>query len=252
MHLRNPLIAFALLLLAPAAHAQYYIGGNAYNTAGDALLAQRIQTVLNYRPQPQSQPQPQRAAQGGTQAAQVQASVAAAAPTRPSASAIAALRFTPPAGGVAMEKFANDLGRTPEERKQLLQAIATTKATFEQQYAAKGWKNNVAGAFAFFIGTIGYVWSGREPDEAAQKNLFDALTVVLADSPDMAKASHGEKAELYDTLIASTSLPLLLYVDGSQNGNKAELEQARRLATEYSRKLMHAEPQALAAMLESR
>ena len=234
----------ALLLAAPLAHAQYVSGGNQYNSAGGAMLAQRIQMVLNYHPTPQDNATATRAR------TQPQAN-AITAPPRPSAGNIAALRFTPASDGDALKKFADDLGKNADERQQLLQAITATKVSFEQQYGSRGWKNNVAGAFAFFIGSIGYVWSGNEPDVAAQNRLFDALAVILADSPDMAGASNRDKAALYDTLIASTSLPLLLYVDGVQQGNKAEMQQARTLAAEYSRKIMHVEPQALAGMLQA-
>lgn len=172
-----------------------------------------------------------------------------APPARPGPAAAASLRFTPAAGSPALKAFVDDLGRSPDESQQLLQVIATTKAAFEKEYGPKGWKDNVAGAFAFFIGSIGYIWSGNEPDAAAQDRLFEALTAVLAQSPEMAKASPREKAALYDTLVASTSIPLLLYIDGSQKNDKAQMEQARGLAAEYSRKILNAEPQALAAML---
>ena len=79
--------------------------------------------------------------------------------------------------------------------------------------------------------------------------MFDALSTVLAQAPEMAKASPREKAALYDTLIASASIPLLLYIDGSQKNDKAQMEQARGLAAEYSRKVLQAEPEALAGML---
>ena len=49
----------------------------------------------------------------------------------------AALRFTPPAGNHTLQEFANGLGKTPEERQQLLAAVTTAKTQlFEQLYAA--------------------------------------------------------------------------------------------------------------------
>ena len=44
-------------------------------------------------------------------------------------------------------------------------------------------------------------------------------------------------------------MPLVLYIDGSQKNDKAQMEQARKLAAEYSRKVLNTEPQALAALL---
>ena len=242
-------IGFSILLLAsaPAANAQQWLVNN-------VIQNHSIEVSICDSAQKKGQRLPDICAKypqfSGAKAKQGSASPAAAArPARPSASALASLRFTPPAGSHAMETFVDGLGRTPDERQQLLQVIAATKTAFEQDYAAKGWKNNVAGAFAFFIGSIGYIWSGHEPDAAAQDRLFEALSTVLAQSPDMPKASPREKAALYDTLIASASIPLLLYIDGSQKNDKAQVEQARGLAAEYSRKVLQAEPEALAGML---
>ena len=242
-------IGFSILLLAlaPAANAQQWLVSNMIQNhsieisiCGSALQkGQRLPDICAKYPQ-----------FSGAEAKQDRASQApVATPARPSAAALASLRFTPPAGSAAMQAFVDGLGRSPQEREQLLQVIGATKAAFEKDYAAKGWKNNVAGGFAFFIGSIGYIWSGREPDAAAQDRLFDALSTVLAQEPGMAKASPRDKAALYDTLIASTSIPLLLFIDGSQKNDKAQVAQARELAAEYSRKVLQAEPEALAGML---
>ena len=242
-------ICFSILLLAaaPAANAQQWLVNNMIQNHSIEVSicdsaqkkGQRLPDICAKYPQFSGA----KAKQGN------EARTASTSPARPSASALASLRFTPPAGSPALQEFVDDIGRSPDERRQLLQVIAATKAAFEKDYAAKGWKNNVAGAFAFFIGSIGYIWSGHEPDAAAQDRLFEALSTVLAQSPDMPKASPREKAALYDTLIASASIPLLLYIDGSQKSDKAQMEQARGLAAEYSRKVLQAEPEALAGML---
>lgn len=242
-------IGFSILLLAaaPAANAQQWLVNNVIQNHSIEISicdsaqkkGQRLPDICAKYPQFSGV----KAKQGN------EARTASTSPARPSASALASLRFTPPAGSPALQKFVDDIGRSPDERRQLLQVIAATKAAFEKDYAGKGWKNNVAGAFGFFIGSIGYIWSGHEPDAAAQDRLFEALSTVLAQSPDMPKASPREKAALYDTLIASASIPLLLYIDGSQKSDKAQVEQARGLAAEYSRKVLQAEPEALAGML---
>ena len=245
-------IGFSILLVAaaPAANAQQWLVNN-------VIQNHSIEVSICDSAQKKGQRLPDICAKypqfSGAKAKPGSASPASpttpARPARPSAAALASLRFTPPAGSAAMQAFVDGLGRSPQEREQLLQVIGATKAAFEKDYAAKGWKNNVAGSFAFFIGSIGYIWSGREPDAAAQDRLFEALSTVLAQAPEMAKASPREKAALYDTLIASTSLPLLLYIDGSQKNDKAQMAQARGLAAEYSRKVLQAEPEALAGML---
>ena len=57
------------------------------------------------------------------------------------AAAAASLRFRPGAGDDTLQRFAEELGRTPQERHELLQAITAAKAElFEKPYAARGWK----------------------------------------------------------------------------------------------------------------
>lgn len=165
------------------------------------------------------------------------------------AASMAALRFRPPAGDATLREFADGLGKTPEERRELLQAITTAKRElFEQPYAAKGWTNNVAGAYAFFVISMEVVRTDSAADPAAQDRLFARLGETLA--PDLVGVSDAEKAALYDTLIANASLPLLLYIDARGKDDPAQVEHARRLAADYGRRLLKLEPEELAALLQ--
>lgn len=241
-HRSPPICALAAILLAaPTVHAQQWL-------VNSAIQNQITETALCDDSLRKHERLPDVCAKYPQYAGAATQGAPGARPRPATATQLAALRFTPN-GSNALQTFANDLGKNPEERQQLLQAITATKASFEQQYTAKGWNNNVAGAYAFFIGTLAMVWSGHEPDADAQSRLFGALATTLAQSADLASASNADKAALYDTLIASASLPLLLYVDGTQQNNTAEIQQARTLAREYSRKIMHVEPQALVEML---
>ena len=160
-----------------------------------------------------------------------------------------ALRFTPPPGDTSLQDFADKLGNTPEERRQLGEAFATVKLElFEQPNADKGWKNNIAGAYTFFVSSISTVWTGEAPDPAAQDQLFEKLGTALG--PDLAGVSDREKAELYSTLIGGASLPLLLFIDGSEKKNPAQVEQARALAAQYSREIMKMEPGEVRQLLQ--
>ncbi|MBX3701369.1 MAG: hypothetical protein KF903_10275 [Dokdonella sp.] len=160
----------------------------------------------------------------------------------------AALKFAPVAGDDTLRNFADQLGDNPQQRRELLEAITTAKKElFEQPYGPRGWKNNVAGAYAGFVVGLATVLSGEAPSTAVEDRVFADFSAKLA--PAMANVSNKEKAALYDTLIASASLPVLLYIDGNQKGNAAQIKQARTLAAEYSRKILHSEPQELLAML---
>lgn len=161
-----------------------------------------------------------------------------------------ALRFTPLPGDPSLKEFADKLGSNGPEREQMLQAITAAKAEiFEKRYASRGWKNNVAGAYAFFVSGVSYMWTGNIPDGSAEDRLFAHFGETLA--PDLAGVSDREKSTLYNTLIASVSLPLLLYIDGEQTGNKAQIEQARTLVAEYSRQLLKMEPQQVGDLLQA-
>lgn len=163
--------------------------------------------------------------------------------------AATALRFTPPAGDTSLQDFADKLGKNPQERQQLGEAFTTVKVElFEQPNAAKGWKNNVAGAYTFFVSSISTVWTGEAPDAAAQDQLFARLSSALA--PDLAGVPDRDKAELYSTLIGGASLPLLLFIDGSEKRNPAQIEQARTLAAQYSREIMKMEPDDISKLLQ--
>ncbi len=68
-------------------------------------------------------------------------------------------------------------------------------------------------------------------------------------SPDLAIASARNKTALYNSLVTCAGLQLLFYIDGKQQGDAAEVDKARTLAADFSRKLLNTEPQALAKML---
>lgn len=161
----------------------------------------------------------------------------------------ASLRFKPPAGEAALREFADGLGKTPAERQELLQAITTAKRElFEQPYAAKGWTNNVAGAYAFFVVSLDVVRTDSAADPAVQDRLFARFRETLA--PGLAGVSDAEKAALYDTLIANASLPLLLYIDAHGKNDLAQVEQARKLAADAGRRLLDMEPEEVSALLQ--
>lgn len=171
------------------------------------------------------------------------------APARAGARAAAgAGQFTPDAGDDSLRKLADGAGSTPQERQQMLQIAQAGKELFEQKYGAKGWKNDLAGAYAFFIVAVSTVYNGGEPDAATQDRLFDALSTTMAQAPELAKTSARDKTAMYNMLVAGGGVPLLFYIDGKQQNNAAEVDQARKIAAEFSRKLLNTEPQALAAM----
>ena len=161
----------------------------------------------------------------------------------------AASRFTPVAGDSSVKQLADSLGNTPEERQQILQLAGAGRELFEQKYKGK-WNNTLAGAMTFFVVAAKLVGSEDKPSAEAENRLFQSLDGMLARS-DIARATNADKTALYNVLLASAGIPLVVYVDGKQSGNAAQVEQAKAMAAGFSRKLFKMELPQLVAMLDN-
>lgn len=151
------------------------------------------------------------------------------------------------AGDDAVKKLADSLGNTPEERQQILQLAAAGQEIFAKKYKGK-WNNTLAGAMTFFIASAYTVGNDREPSMKAEERLFSSLNATLAQS-DIVRASNAEKTALYNVLLAGAGLPLVIYVDGKQNNNAGQVEQAKVMAAGFGRKFFNMELQELIGML---
>ncbi|MFT4178363.1 MAG: hypothetical protein QM612_02715 [Thermomonas sp.] len=179
-------------------------------------------------------------------APQVRAQDAAQAKATPPASPTAT-RFTPVAGDDSVKKLADSLGNTPEERQQILQLAGAGKELFAQKYKGK-WNNTLAGAMTFFIASAYTVGNDREPSKEAEERLFSTLNATLAQS-DIVRASNAEKTALYNVLLAGAGLPLVFYVDGKQNHNAGQVEQAKKMADGFGQQFLKMDLQAMSGML---
>lgn len=236
------IIAALTLFSAPAAHAQQWLVNSVINN-------QVVETAICDSALKKGQKLPDICAKYSKYSGATGPRKAAPqAPAKASARAAGAGKFIPDAGDDSLRKLADSAGSTPQEKQQMLQIAQAGKALFEQKYGAKGWKNDLAGAYAFFIVAVSTVYNDGEPDAATQDRVFDALSTTLAQTPELAKTSARDKTTLYNMLVAGGGVPLLFYIDGKQQNDAAEVEQARTVAAEFSRKLMNTEPQALAAM----
>lgn len=172
-----------------------------------------------------------------------------AAPWANAQSGPAATRFTPVAGDDSVKQLADSLGNTPEERQQILQLAGAGKELFAQKFKGK-WDNTLAGAMTFFVVSAYIVSTEQQPAATAEAELFASLDAMLAQS-EIGRASNKEKTALYNTLLASAGLPLVVYVEAKQGKNAALVEQAKAMAAGFSRKLFKMELPALLALLDS-
>ncbi|MGG6463060.1 DUF6683 family protein [Solilutibacter silvestris] len=236
-------LAVALALsAAPAAHAQFWLANSVNNN-------QIVEWAICDSALKKHQPLPSICAKypkySGAKSRQGSASPTPVASVKVSPTAT---RFIPVAGDDSVKQLADSLGNTPQERQQILQLATAGEQLFEKKYKGKGWDHTIAGAMTFFIVSVHIVRTGKQPAADAENSLYASLNATLAQS-DISKASSKDKTALYNTLLACAGLPLVFYVDGRQNNNAAQIEQAKTMATGFSRKLLNMEPEALEGML---
>lgn len=138
--------------------------------------------------------------------------------------------FKPGKSAVA-KQLGDALGSTKEEKEAVAMIATATKDAFEAQAETQKWKHHVAGALAFFlISNLVVATDSPEPSDETSQRLFEALSLSLDASPEMAKATAKDKQQLYEMLIGFAGLPLAIYTSAKESGDAAQVAQARELA----------------------
>lgn len=140
-------------------------------------------------------------------------------------------KFKPDKKVSAAKLLADNLGGTPEEKELIKQLAVATKQAFEAEEATKGWRNNVAGALAFFlISNITIYNDAAEPSDEAAEALFQAINQTLDESPEFGKMSSKDKQTLYEVLIGFSGMPLAIYTEAKEQNDAQGLATARELS----------------------
>lgn len=155
-------------------------------------------------------------------------------------------KFTPVAGAESFKQIAASISDVEQEKQLIAQTAAVMKSTMEEQYAARGWKNNVAGAVTFFTVSMLTVYYEKEPSETVTNAIFD----VYNTAPEFAAASNKDKQDLYNALLTYSGMPLLFYLKGKQEGNEATVQQAKALAKHNLKTVLRADPERLAPLMQ--
>jgi len=158
-------------------------------------------------------------------------------------------KFTAVSNDDSLQKFADSIGTTEEEKQLMLQIAQQTKTAFEQQYAAKGWKDHMAGALTFFILSTSMVYNEQEPSDAAVDTLFKTFDQTMGSDAGLSSASNKDKTALYNSLIAYGGLPLTFYLHGKQTGNEAEVGKSKQLAAGFIKMILQTDPESLSGLL---
>lgn len=140
-------------------------------------------------------------------------------------------RFRPDATVDTAKTIADALGETPEEKAMLKQIVNGTKTAFEQQAAARGWKNNIAGAFTFFLVSNATIYhDAAEPADNVLDAIYEAVNLAIDEVPDFRTAPNKDKQAMYNLLIGFAGIPLATYTEGKTNNDEQTVAVSRQLA----------------------
>ncbi|CAN5337397.1 hypothetical protein BH10ACI3_BH10ACI3_30110 [soil metagenome] len=142
--------------------------------------------------------------------------------------------------------LADALAATPAERALIEQIYTATKAAYEKEADARGWKNNIAAGLTFFTVTAMTVYrDAPEPSDEAVINYFKSVNVYLDETPEFASVPNKDKQGFNNMLIGFSGLLLAGYTEGKQQNDSATVASYGKLAGELIKIVLKADPENL-------
>ncbi len=139
--------------------------------------------------------------------------------------------FRPDATVDTGKALTDALADTPEEKALIKQIYTATKAAYEKEAAARGWKNNIAAGLTFFTITAMTVYrDAEEPGNEAIVNYFKLVNSGLDETPEFATVANKDKQGYNNMLIGFSGLLLAGYSEGKQTGDADTLANYKKLA----------------------
>jgi hypothetical protein len=237
--------AFTIFIFAAAAGAQGWGSPNAYgyNTGygtvyGTFQHAALMQSMYNVT----------RCAQlncAGRSSSVQQPGKAAAPAARPAPAVVRNYGvFRPDATVDTGRLMAESLGSSAEEKALIKQIYAATKAGYDKEAAAKGWKNNIAGGLTFFtVAAITIYHDTAEPDNPSVDDYFKTLNAAIDGIPEFASVPNKDKQSFNNMMIGFGGLLLATYTEGKQNKHPETVASARKLAGMLLEMVLKADPE---------
>ncbi|HMJ09490.1 MAG TPA: DUF6683 family protein, partial [Pyrinomonadaceae bacterium] len=140
--------------------------------------------------------------------------------------------------------LADSLGDTPEEKALIRQIYTATKAAYEKEAAARGWKNNIAAGLTFFTVTAMTVYrDAEEPGNEAIVNYFKIVNSALDETPELAAVANKDKQGYNNMLIGFSGLLIAGYSEGKQNNDAATLASYKKLAGNLIEMILKTDPE---------
>lgn len=155
-------------------------------------------------------------------------------------------KYTPVAS-VNMSKTISDmLSEKPDERAQLKQVIDVVNSVYTDEAAKYGFQNNIAGGMTFFMLMMATVYhDSAEPSDELTKAVYQAVNESIDAVPDFAKATNKDKHQMNDMFVGLSAMPVAVYMEGKENGNKETLQLAKVWAGEMIKLVLKIEPDKL-------
>jgi hypothetical protein len=138
--------------------------------------------------------------------------------------------FRPDATVDTGKALADALGETPEEKALIKQIYTATRAAYDKEAAARGWKNNIAAGLTFFTVAAMTVYHNAEPSEEAVNAYYKVMNAALDEIPEIGKAANKDKQGFNNTLVGFGGLLLAGHAEGKQSNDPAALEPYKKLA----------------------
>jgi hypothetical protein len=129
--------------------------------------------------------------------------------------ALTATDFRPAAKGhPTIDSLLSSPNLTPDVRTRMRTMVDATFATLGQVR-----QNNMATALGAALGTATVIVSGQPMSPAASAQLFQGVNDLLAESPEFARLKPRDKQVMYEKLVMTTALLLMLQDGGRTNPN---------------------------------
>jgi hypothetical protein len=142
--------------------------------------------------------------------------------------------------------LADALGSTPEEKALIKQIYTSTKAEYEKEAAARGWKNNIAAGLTLFTVTAMTVYhDAEEPSAEAVNNYFKVVNSALDETPEYATVANKDKQGFNNMLVGFSGMLLAVYSEAKQNNDANSLASSKKLAGMLIEMVLKTDPENL-------
>ena len=154
--------------------------------------------------------------------------------------------FRPDATVDTGKALADALGNTPEEKALIKQIYGSTKAEFEKEATARGWKNNIGAGLTFFtVAAMTAYHNDEEPSDEAVNAYYKIMNAALDEIPELGTAANKDKQGFNNMLVGFGGLLVATYSEAKQNNDANALATSKKLAGMLIEMVLKTDPENL-------